>query len=287
MNHIQFLIWFIAFQMGLLSLFVSYTKKDKIPYISLHYWVSILVVLGALYRLATMYLFIHFGFEVLPWYIIIFRIFSDSALLYFLPITLHALLMKEPEKWRKSLFFALALMYAPFPMINIFTGFRYALAHKLIYFAVGMYCVLFIMTMYKRLMNKKIRQIVKTIAYSGLAVFVILVFVHLSLNRYINRIHSFIYLVFIFFWLFITIYYLKKYSIEPDELQNFSAKYSLTTREEEIVKLLVLGKTNNDIATNLFISAHTVRTHIQNIAEKLNVKSKLEILSLFHSQRNN
>ena len=90
-----------------------------------------------------------------------------------------------------------------------------------------------------------------------------------------------------FFWLFITIYYLKKYSIEPDELQNFSAKYSLTTREEEIVKLLVLGKTNNDIATNLFISAHTVRTHIQNIAEKLNVKSKLEILSLFHSQRNN
>lgn len=50
----------------------------------------------------------------------------------------------------------------------------------------------------------------------------------------------------------------------------------LTAREREILKLVATGRSNGDIAGDLFISRHTVRTHIQNIRTKLNVRSKLE-----------
>ena len=52
-----------------------------------------------------------------------------------------------------------------------------------------------------------------------------------------------------------------------------SADNSLSEREEEILKLLVNGKMNKEIAEELFISIHTVITHRKNIIKKLGVKS--------------
>lgn len=53
----------------------------------------------------------------------------------------------------------------------------------------------------------------------------------------------------------------------------------LTDREKEVLRLLVAGKSNRDIADELFISSNTVRTHIQNILSKLSVHSKLEAVA--------
>jgi DNA-binding NarL/FixJ family response regulator len=50
----------------------------------------------------------------------------------------------------------------------------------------------------------------------------------------------------------------------------------LSDRETEILKLLCDGKNYRVIADQLFISAHTVRTHIKNIYEKLQVNSRAE-----------
>lgn len=44
---------------------------------------------------------------------------------------------------------------------------------------------------------------------------------------------------------------------------------TLTNRENEILKLLILGGNNEEIAEKLFISAHTVKTHRNNIMKKL------------------
>lgn len=51
---------------------------------------------------------------------------------------------------------------------------------------------------------------------------------------------------------------------------------SLTPREREILELLSKGSSNRDIAESLFLSEHTVRTHIQNLRSKLNVRSKFQ-----------
>ncbi len=50
----------------------------------------------------------------------------------------------------------------------------------------------------------------------------------------------------------------------------------LSTREKEILQLLVEGLSYKAIAERLFISPHTVRTHLKNIYEKLHVHSKSE-----------
>jgi two-component system nitrate/nitrite response regulator NarL len=50
----------------------------------------------------------------------------------------------------------------------------------------------------------------------------------------------------------------------------------LSPRERQVLALLSKGWDNARIGRELFISQHTVRTHIQNILEKLGVHSKLE-----------
>lgn len=51
------------------------------------------------------------------------------------------------------------------------------------------------------------------------------------------------------------------------------ANFDLTEREKEILGCLVKGLSHKLIAAELFISVHTVNTHIRNIYEKLHVSS--------------
>lgn len=50
--------------------------------------------------------------------------------------------------------------------------------------------------------------------------------------------------------------------------------FSLTNREIEVLKLIAQGYTNNEISTILFISPHTVKSHMINIFNKLGVNDR-------------
>jgi len=58
----------------------------------------------------------------------------------------------------------------------------------------------------------------------------------------------------------------------------------LTDREKEILRWVAAGLQNKEIAQKLGISLATVRNHIHNILEKLDVHSKLEAVSLAFRQ---
>ena len=53
----------------------------------------------------------------------------------------------------------------------------------------------------------------------------------------------------------------------------------LTPREREVLGLLVAGASGESIARSLGISPNTVRTHVQNVLNKLQVNSRLEAAS--------
>jgi two-component system response regulator DegU len=53
---------------------------------------------------------------------------------------------------------------------------------------------------------------------------------------------------------------------------------NLTEREQEIVKWVIHGMTNKEIAGQLGISDKTVKTHLSNIFSKLKVSRRLELL---------
>ncbi|MEN8156478.1 MAG: response regulator transcription factor [Bacteroidota bacterium] len=55
--------------------------------------------------------------------------------------------------------------------------------------------------------------------------------------------------------------------------------YGLTDREKEILQYVVSGMTKQQIADTLFLSFHTVNTHIKNIYKKLEVNTKAAVVS--------
>ena len=56
----------------------------------------------------------------------------------------------------------------------------------------------------------------------------------------------------------------------------------LTAREAEVLRLVAAGRSNRDIAAELFISAKTASVHVSNILAKLNAASRTEAAAIAH-----
>lgn len=52
----------------------------------------------------------------------------------------------------------------------------------------------------------------------------------------------------------------------------------LSYREREVAKLVVTGNTNKEVASALNIAEKTVKFHCTNIFQKLNVKSRAQLI---------
>jgi NarL family two-component system response regulator LiaR len=52
--------------------------------------------------------------------------------------------------------------------------------------------------------------------------------------------------------------------------------HSLTKRELEILRLVAAGLSNEEIGKKIFISTKTVKTHLTNIFDKLQVKNRFK-----------
>jgi len=63
-----------------------------------------------------------------------------------------------------------------------------------------------------------------------------------------------------------------------EELQHkhLHSSSQLSRREQQVLDLIALGKTNHDIAKSLYISVRTVKFHVSSILEKLNVRNRTE-----------
>jgi DNA-binding NarL/FixJ family response regulator len=63
----------------------------------------------------------------------------------------------------------------------------------------------------------------------------------------------------------------KRQAEADEEKESF-----LTFREREILFMIAAGLSKDDIADDLGISPHTVKTHTHNIYQKINVKSRIK-----------
>jgi DNA-binding NarL/FixJ family response regulator len=50
----------------------------------------------------------------------------------------------------------------------------------------------------------------------------------------------------------------------------------ITDREQEVLRLMAAGKNNTEIAEELFISIQTVKNHVSNLLEKLQVENRVQ-----------
>jgi DNA-binding NarL/FixJ family response regulator len=64
------------------------------------------------------------------------------------------------------------------------------------------------------------------------------------------------------------------------KLRSKSNGEGLSTRELGVLRLLATGRSSDAIASELFLSIHTVRNHVRNILMKLGAHSKLEAVAI-------
>ena len=81
-------------------------------------------------------------------------------------------------------------------------------------------------------------------------------------------------------------YLLKAFEAESPRVRGYARrKVPLTKREQEIVALVIAGKTNRDIALQLSLSEHTIKNHLFRLFRKLAVSSRSELVAHTLQQR--
>jgi DNA-binding CsgD family transcriptional regulator len=92
----------------------------------------------------------------------------------------------------------------------------------------------------------------------------------------------------VYLYFFISRQYFQEYEhpvegklVDDEYLQ----KAGISTREKEILLLLFKGKTSHEIASDLFISNNTVKSHIKHIYKKLHVSTRVQLFSLLSMQK--
>jgi DNA-binding CsgD family transcriptional regulator len=69
-----------------------------------------------------------------------------------------------------------------------------------------------------------------------------------------------------------------------DPADNLKPLYEgLTLKQQEILSLLAAGKTNKEIAQELFVELSTVKTHINNIYRQLGVSTRKDAVGFFNA----
>ncbi|MBN1647624.1 MAG: helix-turn-helix transcriptional regulator [Spirochaetales bacterium] len=78
----------------------------------------------------------------------------------------------------------------------------------------------------------------------------------------------------------------KSVPAENPDIRTVCNTYNLSSREKDVLLLILKGYSNTQIGKELFISIGTVKTHIGNIFRKIGVKQRAELLSLFITREN-
>jgi len=61
-----------------------------------------------------------------------------------------------------------------------------------------------------------------------------------------------------------------------DRIINEKVGKNLTEREYEVLKLVVMGESNTEIAEELLISVHTAKAHVCSILQKMGVSDRVQ-----------
>ncbi len=75
------------------------------------------------------------------------------------------------------------------------------------------------------------------------------------------------------------------FSIE-DRCETMTKEYNLTSREKDVLELLLKGRSQTFIADELVLAPSTIKTHIKHIYQKVGVSDKQELISVvYNAQR--
>lgn len=108
----------------------------------------------------------------------------------------------------------------------------------------------------------------------------------------IERLHISLDYIYFSVWSLITISVFLRYLTHPTALIEegkisaaFISAYKITKREAEVIELISLGLSNQEIADRMYVSLTTVRSHVYNIFQKTGATSRVHLLRMASSYR--
>jgi DNA-binding NarL/FixJ family response regulator len=78
--------------------------------------------------------------------------------------------------------------------------------------------------------------------------------------------------------------HLVEHAIQSGKVKRLTEAVRMTKREQEVLALVAEGRSNKEIARDLNIAVHTVKSHVHNILEKLALHTRLELAHFAHTK---
>jgi len=75
-----------------------------------------------------------------------------------------------------------------------------------------------------------------------------------------------------------------EHAIQSGKIKALMSGVRMTKRENDVIGQIAAGKSNKEIASDLNIAVHTVKSHVHNILEKLALQTRLELATFAHTQ---
>ncbi len=188
------------------------------------------------------------------------RILSLLVLLFFL-LSLWVILAKNEGSWPSALLVTISY--------HFFSGSMFFIIHAIL-------SLVFV----KRATTWEEERLLKGFIYT----FFPLIFLFpLDILFFRTGPFKLVYLSFAVLSVYLYYYISRRYFITYEETSDVDSsegkQFGLSSREEEVLALLIQGLSNQEIAKQLYISANTVKTHIKNIYAKMGVNNRAQLFS--------
>ncbi len=299
MIHINFLLYIISFATAMVSVTVStlfyfqYGKK-VVKYYSVF---LILITLLLISKMLQCYLdistFPHK--ESLLFISLLIQKIAYAACILFGPYFSYNLMGITLTKTKKIIFLVIGLIYICVTIIEIALG--PCEASTIIRLCVGL-PILFGSFIYHltlgaihlgKLGSKVLNIALKIFFILSIIVFPFSLFQYFTLTPYLP---NYLEIPISFLILnILTILFSIKYFNQPAFLEDnkisdyFRKKFNITSRESDIIELVIQGCSNIDIGEKLFISPRTVESHLYKIFQKAAIKNRTQLINLILSNQ--
>ena len=72
---------------------------------------------------------------------------------------------------------------------------------------------------------------------------------------------------------------------EQEVFEGFAMQHDLSAREKDVLRLLLLERTNTEIAQALFVSESTIKYHVHNLLQKTGARTRQDLVRRYNTLR--
>jgi DNA-binding CsgD family transcriptional regulator len=302
MKHLYLFYTFIAFAIGLISsgivTFLYFKTKEAIIRYYLFFFTAFTFLVASTLWMSYMYTNIPAieknSLEFVGAFIGALAMFATAVFMHFLVNARYARL-------KNALVGVISLFVVSYPLSFYFTH-EYPLIASILqalgyvlFLAIFLYASLLGLLRAKQIQDQSRKHVTRLFAWILLLLLPIFILDFFVLDDLLDIAPVFFPLLYAGISTIFLVQFIKLYghphetppgtSSQEIPLEDIFEQYALSPREQEVARLVLEGRSNQEIGETLFISLSTVKTHVSNIFQKFGVKSRVELITFFQSAR--